>query len=496
MDIRRAARLLALGALLLGAAGRVAADEGRPLSLSEAIAEAITQNLGIRAAALNPRAQAEGVRQVRGKLDPDLRLSVSGGKAARPCYSTQECPDGDPLILSFDTAASLGVSQLTPLGGTLGLALGASTPVFSTAANFQDPGLTTSALVSVSQPLLQGAGYRINRLDIERALMEQALSWDTLRAEVQQLILSVHDAYWSLVSSRRALELREQSLDFALQQADMTRERIALGFAAPVEIYAVDQDVASRRADVEMAANQVRSAEIALRALLGWSVRGASSAAPILPTDEPPSPEIKLDEAAVLTQALDEDPTLKRARRQVEVQELAVKEARNGRLPGLSFNGTVGVSGSQASDLPSEPIWNAAMVLSVPMGNRQARARHALSGLDLDRAELSVAQREQEVVMAVDAAVRAVATARLRIELGSQSRELADRKLDAERERLARGESTLKNVLDYLEDRDQARLSELQARIDLAAALIRLDALQGSLLPEFGVELGEVGGGG
>lgn len=469
---------------------------GVGLSLSEVIAQALTHNIGIRAAALDPQARALTVSAARGMFDPSLRLGFSGSKSASPCFTVQECPDGEPLILRFDTTASLGLVQLTPLGGTVGISAAATTPVFSSAANFQNPGLTTSAYLTVNQPLLRGAGYRINRVDIIRALMEQEVSWETLRTQVQQLIIQVHDAYWTLAARRRSLELRRQSLEFARRQAEMTRERIELGFAAPVEIYAVDQGVATREAEVEMALNDLRSAEIALRALLGMEVVGVDAQAPLMATDPPPTAEIRFDRDEALAMALERDPALDRARRQVEIQALVVRDARNGRLPALDFAGSVGVTDSASSDVEPEPIWNAGLVLSTPLGNRQARARHQSAALDLRRAELAVAQREQEVQVSVDAAIREVETARLRIELGTRARELADRKLEAERERLERGESTLKNVLDYLEDRDQARLSELQARIDLAGALIRLDALRGTLLPDFGVDLAEVGVGG
>lgn len=476
-------------------------ESGAPtteLRVSEAIAIAVQSNLGIRASSLTPREAQLGVMGAKGIYDPTLSANGTQAQLVEPCSNNLECPDGAPLIFTSALSMGLGLSQLTPLGGTVSLSA-STVKRISSSAIFTFPGWITGAEVSVNQPLLRGGGYRINRLDIERSLLEQDLSWEVLRGQVQDLIVNVHVAYWELLSARESLELGKQSLEFAEKQAEITRERIGLGLDAPVEIYVVEQTVASRRADVQLSKNRVRTAEVNLRALMAWPIVGEGADIVIIPIDAPPALEVDLERVAIFDEAVRQDPTIQRLMRQVDIRELELLRARNGLLPSLNFQGSFGVNGSLGGEVDSptgdnlSQVWTAGLSLSTDLGWRQARAAFGQADINRTQAELAILEREQSLALSVEQAINSVNTAMVRVDLNAKARELADKTLEAERERLARGESTLKNVLDYLTIRDQSRLTELGSRIELANAILTVEALRGTLVPQFDIDLEEVG---
>ncbi len=83
----------------------------------------------------------------------------------------------------------------------------------------------------------------------------------------------------------------------------------------------------------------------------------------------------------------------------------------------------------------------------------------------------------------------ALRTASKQIDVADISVELAQENLEAEQARFEVGRSTNFDVLQRLDQLDQARTSALSARLDYLKSLTQLQALTGEILPAFGLEL-------
>src|SRR6185369_5600395 len=135
------------------------------------------------------------------------------------------------------------------------------------------------------------------------------------------------------------------------------------------------------------------------------------------------------------------------------------------------------------------PDASVGIALSVPLGNRAARANLAIARSRVSQGALGGAAAEQEVGAEIRNAVFAVETARLRIEAARASREAAETQLGAEQERFHAGLSTNFLVLTRQNELTSARVTETSALTDYQKAQTELARSTGTLLDRRGVAI-------
>jgi outer membrane protein TolC len=119
------------------------------------------------------------------------------------------------------------------------------------------------------------------------------------------------------------------------------------------------------------------------------------------------------------------------------------------------------------------------VTVSLPVSNVLSRAYHAQARIGLEQARLRVKNQEQELTLELGDAVRAVETNYQRTQAYKTARELAQRKLEAELEKLQVGMSTNYLVLQFQRDLANAQTLEQKALIDYKISLADLDRVMG-----------------
>ena len=127
------------------------------------------------------------------------------------------------------------------------------------------------------------------------------------------------------------------------------------------------------------------------------------------------------------------------------------------------------------------------MTLTVPLGNRAAKNRHAQSLATEEKLKLQLQQLEETALVEVDDAAAAVATGLERVQATREAREYAEQALQAEQRRLDSGKSTSFIVLQLQRDLTQARNAEILARVDYNLQLSALALAEGTMLERHGV---------
>jgi outer membrane protein TolC len=107
----------------------------------------------------------------------------------------------------------------------------------------------------------------------------------------------------------------------------------------------------------------------------------------------------------------------------------------------------------------------------------------------LDREKLHLQQIEQNILVQVRSAVRAVQTSQEGARIASLNTELSRREYDTEKARYEAGLSTFRRVQEAKEDWDSAAVDELQSKVDLSNAISDLSRLEGSSLLRYDVKL-------
>jgi outer membrane protein TolC len=96
-------------------------------------------------------------------------------------------------------------------------------------------------------------------------------------------------------------------------------------------------------------------------------------------------------------------------------------------------------------------------------------------------------QIEQNLLLQVRAAVRAVETNLEGVQISTMATGLSEKQYELEKARFDAGLSTSRLVLEAQDALEQARVNELQSRVNLRTALAELHRLEGSSLARYGI---------
>jgi len=181
----------------------------------------------------------------------------------------------------------------------------------------------------------------------------------------------------------------------------------------------------------------------------------------------------------------------------IEQLQFEALRAKRNNLPSLDVNGGAGYLTERDSFYnAAAKVWNGpgynwqgGVTLSFPWGLRQNRALYRQAKDSLDAEQMTFDQTDQQLTVQVRAAVRAidanvesVASAREASRLSEKQYELQKAKFDA-------GLATSYDVLQAQTQLSSARVSEIQAEVNLRVALADLHFLEGSSLENYHINL-------
>jgi outer membrane protein TolC len=227
--------------------------------------------------------------------------------------------------------------------------------------------------------------------------------------------------------------------------------------------------------------------------------------------------EISLDEA--LLTAMQSRPELKSLKVELRTQDLNLSYAKNQLLPRLDLTASYwspGISGDRI--IYSDPIsgniidvipggasgaikdalgfkyknWSVSLTLDVPLSSVFSKAQYAQAKLNLEQAMLRLKNQEQIIFLEIRNAVRAVQTNYKRVQSYRVARELAEKKLQAEEEKLKVGLTTNFVVLTYQRDLSTAQIAELKAIVDYTVSLANLEKSMGTILKDRNITVDQI----
>src|SRR5439155_12874708 len=124
------------------------------------------------------------------------------------------------------------------------------------------------------------------------------------------------------------------------------------------------------------------------------------------------------------------------------------------------------------------PTWTVGVAIGYPLGQNTAHANLARSRLQYEQAQSQMKSLEMGVIAQVRNVARNVQTNQKRVQSARASRELQEKKLEAEEKKLAAGMSQSFFVFQAQRDLSLARTIEIQAVSDYNKSLVDLDAVQ------------------
>lgn len=492
--LRLATSTLALASTLSVLQAQTApATEPSPITLETCVTRALEQNFDVSIQRLTTSSASSDVEIAKATYDPTFSASTTRS------YS-QTAPD--PLIdgssLKSDAQASdLSVSQKIVTGATV-TATGALDR--NKRINYSVPGVNPAYLgdvsLRISQPLLKGAGLGINRAAIQRARLGVERANSDLKSTVLSVIRSVEAAYYNVAFAREQREVRRFSLAVAQKLLEENKVRRSTGVTTDLEVLQSEVGVATAQRNLVLSEQTVRDNEDALLQLIG-RFEFDQPLGPIKFIANDPVAEVSFDRSYKL--ARDNTPELLSSQRLIDQLKLDVKTSKDKKLPEVDLGGGVGYTSRESSygDASREVWagkgynWQVDLSVSVPWKFRAADASYRQTQIALNREQMHQQQIDQNILVNVRTAVRAVETNLETVRLSQLSTELSLKQFEQEKARYEAGLSTFRFVQQSQATYDDARVSELQARVNLRIALADLARLEGSSLQHYKVELAQ-----
>ncbi len=455
-------------------------QDGIHLSLDQAVAIALANNADLNVSVNVSEASQFALFQNYGIYDPLLQADVSRAHSASPTSSDLSGAE----VLTNDTFdAGSSVTQLTPWGGRYSLGFTANRTSTNSEFFNINPSYQAGLTLGVSQPLLRNFGTRATNILIDTARNSRDANYQLLIRSVQVVINSVEQAYWDLVYARGNLIVKQEYKNLAIELNRITKIRIDVGSLAPIDIVQTEVDIAIAEQDIINAEAVVGLAQDQLKRLLNFEA-GSWGQTPLVPTDAIQVEKQQFDLAEGVRTALQRRPEIHAQNYTVASNELRYEYWGNQTLPQLDLVGGYGRSGLDGkvfdqqgnvianngfgdafSQIFSENFknWRVGLVFSYPILNRAAKGARGVAKFDLETERARLTVLEQDIIVGVRAAHRAIETASRQIDAAAKGRELAERNLDAARKKYDNGMTTSFEVSQITADLSDARSRELNA---------------------------------
>jgi outer membrane protein TolC len=462
-----------------------AEKDGIHLTLDQAIGLALSNNQDLNVTVNAAEASQFTLFQNTGIFDPLASASISRSHQDNPASSQLA---GATVLTADQINGSAQVSQLIPIGGTFTLGFAANrTNTNSTFAQV-NPSYTAGLQLSFSQPLLRNSGKLPTTWRIDVARNARDASYQDFVRGVQATVNSVEQAYWDLVYAYGNLTVKQEAKNLAVEQNRITRIKIDVGSLAPIDIVQTEVDIATAEQEIISAEGLIGTAQDQLKRLLTVGPEDWGDL-PIIPTDSIVAGKQSFNLGEGMKTALQRRPEILQQQYLVASDELRFQFFKNQTLPQLDLQGGYGRNGLGGTAIIRDPntgeivsqipggfgdalsdifgknfkSWNVGLVFSYPILNRAARgaAGNAQFTLETDKARLTVL--EQDIIVSVRLAHRAIEIASRQIDAAAKGRELAERNLDAARKKFDNGMSTSFEVSKITNDLSDARSKELNA---------------------------------
>ena len=481
------------------------AEPSETLSLADAALRALQHNLDISISRHAKESRLADIVIEQSKFDPTLSLNSTYNRMAAPLNRPVFGGTGGALnnITLFDQrnfSVTVDATKNLITGGNIDVnySPARSSVNQDVARGFLfNPSWTGGLALTITQPLLRNAGIEINKTFIKIAQNNAEVEQHVFRDRVMTVIASVEQTYWELVFANENLKVAQAALSAADELLASNRAKKKAGIMSIVDVLQAEAAVASRVEQVLVAERVIHDQEDQLRRLLNPGEENLRHDMHIMPADAPLTMLAPLSLQEAIDQAIEQRPEIVQAKKNIESGEINKVFARNQLLPTLSLQGTVGLSGLGADygDSVSKNFsgdfynYGAGVVLSYPLGNRSAVNTYNKRQLEAKNAEAVLANVRQQIIVGVREAVRRVQTDFKRIETTRSARIMAEKQLQAERERLRVGLSTTRFVLDFQRDLATAQANELRATVDYNKSLSNLARHKASTLDRYNLQL-------
>jgi outer membrane protein TolC len=464
------------------------------LTLADAVLIALTNNVTLRSAYLDRYLNRIDLQMAERRyyLPTDPALTLATNRAST--YVAPTAASAADRTENMNYTGNLSATLAIPTGGTFTFAWNnkSDRPDVGQSFNYSSDWNAT-----FKQPLLKGGGLSNAAYSVRIARITEEKNVLSLKDTIISTIKTAITEFRNYKTAERQLVIAEMGLVRAKSLYEYNKEMIAAGRLAGTEIVQAQADIASQETSVINAKNSLDATRMALVQALYIDKKTSFQAADENQQLVPPP---ALEEAISLAFQYRTD--YLRALQDLEAKKLDLAKNKINRL--WSLNLTAGTADGAAATTfntydPAfrrafgsgpERNWNVGLSLEVPLVYMTSDMRAYLGAKnDMEKAILAFEKFKLDIEINVQNAVRNVDSNYRSLLSAKQARELAEKKLNIEQEKLGAGRTTNFQFVSFQRDLQTAQLNELSAMTTYLNSLTSLDDTLGTTLATWKIDV-------
>jgi len=464
-----------------------------PLTLNDVLHRALANNFDVQIERYSVDNAGEQLAISEAAFDPALRFSTRRSESQKAAATSSLDGAPGPSSTTFDTRA--GANMRISTGAVLDLSTQLNRSGTNSTFSLLNPAYSADATLSVTQPLLKGAGSKVTLAAVQRSKIGIDRAELDYRTRVLNVLRDAEIAYYRLIYGREQLQVRRLGLEAAKKLFEENKAKRDAGVVTDLDVLNAEVGVANQNIFVLLAEQAMRDREDALRALIGQFALDT----PLGEASFEEPPQVALDSMQTFERAKQSQPEYRSEMALIEQLRLDVATTRNAALPQVDLSGAVGFNAAEASwgdaidRLPKGDsyLWQVNLSVTYPWGGKADKARQRTAENNLNRELMRLRQIEQNILVQARTSVRTVQTSIETVSASKLAAQLSEHQYELEKARFDAGLSTSRRVLDAQRDLDQARLTDLDNKVTLYQAIANLNRLEGRTLEVHGIELTE-----
>ena len=350
----------------------------------------------------------------------------------------------------------------------------------------------TALKATFKQPLARGFGPDVALANEHKA--DLAATEATVKAQLagEQMVRDIVVAYWELAYASYEVDVRNQAVDLAQKQDQLTHEQIRAGSAPSTALGSVTYEISTRQEALLRSQLTWEQKSLELQQKSGMRIDRRDVV--LKPGEQFAVGDEEFDVNEILARAHQANRQLASVQLEKKIADIDLDVASDQVKPQLDLQLQGQLTG--AGDSTGESVSSVGDSFQVTVGLQMSfelsgAARHNRDAaeakkhrLDIDRADL-----ERQIDVQVVTAVKQVTAARTRVALADKAILVAEDNVRAERANFMVGRTSNFQVMQQQTQLIEARLAEGRAIADYHEAVAQLQFLSGILLDQYRVNV-------
>ncbi|NJK53215.1 MAG: TolC family protein [Leptolyngbyaceae cyanobacterium SU_3_3] len=332
--------------------------------------------------------------------------------------------------------------------------------------------------ITITQPLLHGAGIRVNRASVETARLGEQRNILTLQQTVIDKLTETVIAYRNLIKNQEAVRIQELALQSKHRQLAGTQALVDAGRKSQAELIQTQKSIADTEQSLILARNTLAQANSDLLKLIEaervFKIVIPPADIDAIRRSQLPPVDRSFKELLPIAYATRAD--YQQAKLEIDTEKLGLLLAKDNEQWNLDLQSSTNLSAS--------PQITAELVLSRTFGEQSPKTERIRREIGVQKNKNKLAQLTQAIRQDVGDRLRDVNSALVQVTASQRAREYAQQQLEVAQTLFRRrgGQVTLFEIIQKQDDLISAQNEETQAKIDYLNAITNLEKAVGLTL--------------